>query len=122
MECPKCGSTVTILYTDELLCDACGNDILIDYCVCDECGFSFRSQNNKFLDENMIEDVSLLDKFDELLSEAVDDYEPVSVDESMLDQLRACIRCGSLKAYEESPGVFRCPECDFSWEILKDNE
>jgi len=123
MNCPKCDSEITILHSDPIECVDCGATMNIEYCICPECNYAFRTINNEFLDEIEMS----ADSFDEViedLEELLEDtYETVVASESnmgsMLDLIHPCPKCGeTITTYDEDACEYECLDCGFRWEIL----
>jgi len=123
MECPKCEAEIIILHEDPIECVDCGATMNIQYCICPECNYSFRMNNNEFLDEIQMD----ADSFDEVIEDLeellLDEYETNWDDEpnagSMLDLIHPCVKCGeTMTAYDEKTGEYECLDCGFRWEIL----
>ncbi len=112
MECPNCKKDGAIqVHTDPIQCTDCCSTMEIGYCVCTECEYTFRTNNDEFMDG-----VSIDDALDDLLK---------SMEESMMKEeeysmsalLHNCIKCNSLQV-SKSKNKYSCAACDFSWEIL----
>lgn len=116
MECPNCGKdSVAIVHEDPILCTKCGSTMIIKYCVCTECNYTFRLNNNMLLDGGVVE----YEMIDEALEEIIDAMDrEMEEDESLLDLIHPCVRCGSPTAYRISETEYMCPECGMEWEIL----
>jgi len=126
MLCPNCKrNSGGVMYKDVITCNKCGEHIVIDYCSCHMCGYTWRLNNGEFLDGNMINEEGLdqmLEEISTLIDEEFDDdVEYVikkSKDNSMSGMIHKCIRCGET-AYPTGDYSFKCSSCGFEWEILK---
>jgi ribosomal protein L37E len=126
MECPNCKkNSGGVMYKDVITCDKCGEHLVIDYCTCHVCGYTWRLNNGVFIDGNLIDEEAIgqmLDELDILIdselkntAEAV--FENVGSVKRMSDILHKCIRCGE-PAYRTSECNFKCSLCGFEWEML----
>lgn len=126
MLCPNCKKdSGGIMYKDVITCGKCGEHIVIDYCSCHMCGYTWRLNNGEFLDGNMIDEEGLdqmLEEIGTLIDEQLDDdveyIVKKSESNSMSDMIHKCIRCGEF-AYPIGDYNFKCSSCGFEWEILK---
>jgi len=110
MNCSECKSNNTFLVVDDHIpCGECGKLLTISYWLCLECGYSFRTDGDKYID-GFILDSNMTDDIMRMISDQIN---------SMSDLLTACIKCGSLKV-SKFENEYSCPECGFSWEIIKD--
>jgi len=58
--------------------------------------------------------ISNEDAFTDLMNSlVVEDVNSVS----MMDYVDRCIKCNKI-CYEQSKNVYKCPDCDFEWEVL----
>ena len=114
MDCPKCKSVKSfLLVEDKIICHDCSNEITIGYWVCNECGYSFRTNDGEFMD-GAVFDVEILED----LTSSLEEFEEVSEISSMSDLLNPCVKCGSLTSYKSGENEFTCSDCGFIWEIL----
>lgn len=115
MNCPECKSGESfLLVEDRIPCNKCGEDIIVGYWMCNDCGYSFRTNNGEFMD-GAVFDVEVLDDLAASLEELDEVYEntgPIS------DLLKPCVKCGSLKSYKSGKDEYTCIDCGFVWEIL----
>jgi len=126
MLCPNCKKdSGGIMYKDVITCGKCGEHIVIDYCSCHMCGYTWRLNNGEFLDGNMIDEQGMdqmLEEIKTLIDEEFDDDVEYIVKKpegnNMSDMIHKCIRCGEL-AYPIGEDAFKCSSCGFEWEILK---
>jgi len=144
MECPGCKKDLGIcMYKDKVICNDCGKEIVISYNACRGCGFTWRDNNGRFMDGNVIDEESIsevlggldeiiksqpllndenvppeamlhLDKEIEAMFESVADER---TEKSMLGMIHRCIKCGEI-AIPIDKFNYKCPFCDFEWEIL----
>ena len=138
MECYSCKKDLGIcMYKDKVICNDCGKEIVISYNACRECGFTWRDNNGKFMDGDVIDGEGLnevldgldaiiesqnvppevmphLDKEIEAMFESVADER---TEKSMSNMIHKCIRCGEI-AIPSDEFNYKCPFCDFEWEIL----
>jgi len=115
MECPNCSSKdVDVVHGDSFVCYDCGSSIQIDYGVCNNCNFTFRSNNGRLVDGSIINESDIEDFVAEMMEEMDEFYreEP----ESMSEFIHKCLKCGSM-AYKNGD-VYKCSICSFKWEIL----
>ena len=132
MKCPNCKrDSGGIMYKDVITCNKCGEHLVIDYCSCHMCGYTWRLNNGEFLDGNMINEEGLeqmLEEIGTLIDEKFDDDVKHVIEKpegknysNMSDMIHKCIRCGEL-AYPIGDCDFKCSSCGFEWEILKGEE
>jgi len=144
MECPKCKKDLGIcMYKDKIICNDCGKEIFISYNACRGCSFTWRDNNGRFMDGGVIEEGSINEVFDGLDMivkgpSLLDDedapqevvrcsdeeieaiFESVADERtrrSMLGMIHKCIKCGEI-AVPTDEFNYKCPFCDFEWEIL----
>jgi DNA-directed RNA polymerase subunit RPC12/RpoP len=111
MECPKCKSEVNVLFDDGIKCPECNELIVVDYCSCPSCHYTFRAIEGHFIDELELD----RERVDEAMGCIL---ELMGEDSSMVDLLNPCVRCGSPKTtHNEDYTEFKCLECDFEWGI-----
>jgi len=124
MRCVHCdkdtGGTILV---ESLPCKHCGGEIRIEYNVCKECGMAWKTvdgeliENTTFFDmglEEMFDDDEFFQEFDMILN--MDQREIKS--SSMLDYVHKCFRCQAV-CHESAPGRWECPDCGFTWEVIK---
>ncbi len=120
MKCPECKKEgVIIAVLDHLECKDCGSDVNIQYCFCPLCGYSFRTNNDEFLDGENV-DFESLQAVDDMLNDFVASMEEEpSSPSKLVDLLHKCIRCDCPSAYKKNGYTYACPECGFEWEMLQ---
>lgn len=128
MICPKCEAEIFVLHEDPIECTDCGATMNIQYCVCPKCHYSFRLNNNEFLDEMQVDMDSMegvMEDMEELLDELEDGDSTVEMAwagpylGNMSDLMKPCVRCGSfITVYDEKSNEYECLDCGFKWEIL----
>lgn len=130
MECPNCKeNSGGIMYKDVITCSKCGEHIVVDYCSCHICGYTWRLNNGEFLDGNVVDEEGLeqmLEEIGTLIDEELGDEYAIEKpkdreDLIMSDMIHKCIRCGEI-AYPVGDYDFRCSSCGFEWEVLKGEE
>jgi predicted nucleic acid-binding Zn-ribbon protein len=121
--CIECGSSYVDQYYEEVVpCSHCGENTVIDYFACSECGIMWKEVDGIVIDNSKSAMKELDEFFDtDVFSEAVEffDEELLKLDKpkSMQDLVHKCIKCNTV-AYEVKPGKFHCPDCGFEWEIF----
>ncbi len=116
MKCPECKQDEAyIMHEDPIQCADCACIMDIGYCVCTECGYTFRTNNGKFMDG-----VSIDDALDEVLAGLKESQGEMCglLNVSMMDLIHNCIKCGEPAGYEKNSHVYGCGVCGFEWEIL----
>jgi len=121
-KCPSCGNnTGVVMHFEEIPC-TCGRSVKMEYIVC-ECGYSWRSADDKFLDGCIIN----VENVEELINEVEEFFEDQGVFNnmqqggSMEELIHRCLRCGEV-VVQVNPTTFECPICGFSWEMGEFNE
>ena len=140
MECPSCKEDLGIcMYKDKVICNDCGKEIVISYNACRGCHFTWRDNNGRFMDGDVIDEEGInevldgldiivkgpsLDDVDvppEILDNEIEAmFESVAderTEKSMLNMIHKCIKCGEI-AVPIDKFNYKCPFCDFEWEIL----
>ena len=115
MKCFSCETEGNIVQFSEekFPCSDCDSEIVIGYDACSNCGFAWKTCNGVVLEDSMLDlDDIIPEKIDEFFSE-----EEVSSEGSMEDCIDRCLQCNSV-CYKESEDVYKCPSCDFEWEIV----
>jgi len=120
-----------IMYKDVITCSKCGEHIVVDYCSCHICGYTWRLNNGEFLDGNMVDEEGLeqmLEEIGTLMEEEFGEDAEYVVKRSenksylnMSDMIHKCIKCGEI-AYLIGDYDFKCSSCGFEWEVLKGEE
>lgn len=123
MDCPNCeDAEIITLHTDVIECNDCGAIINVDYCVCPNCQYSFRTNNGEFLDEmHMTTDAldEVVEDLEELLTGGEMSWDVDTNIGSMLDLLHPCVKCGeTMTAYDPKTFEYECLGCGFKWGIL----
>ena len=120
MECPNCNSeNVDVVHGDSFICYDCGSTVQINYGVCNKCNFTFRTNNDHYVDGSIVNEADLADFVEEIMEEMAEEMDRLYADEepeSMSDLIHKCIKCGAT-AYRKG-NTYACSECDFEWEIL----
>ena len=121
MNCPECNNSDTVmLHEDPIECADCGSTMNIEYWVCNQCNYSFRTINGKFLDGNLITAESIGEAIEELMEVMDEDGEGESHVGSMLDLITPCVKCGeAMTVYDPEASEYECLICGFKWEILR---
>jgi len=141
MECPSCKEDLGIcMYKDKVICNDCGKEIVISYNACRGCRFTWRDNNGKFMDGDVIDGEGLSDVLDglDIIIEgpSLEDVPPEAMlhldkeieamcesvadertEKSMFGMIHKCIRCGEI-AIPSDEFNYKCPFCGFEWEIL----
>jgi len=132
MECPHCKeNSGGVMYEDKIICDNCGEYLVIEYCACHVCGYTWRLNNGKFMDGDLINEESVNQMLEELEALIKNEFSNDDVEvetyygntkrnddfRTMSDMIHKCIRCGKI-AYPISNHEFKCSLCGFEWEIL----
>lgn len=142
MECPNCKEDLGIcMYKDVIVCNDCGKEVIISYNACRGCSFTWRDNNGRFMDGDVIDEESISEVFDgldavinsqqsllddvdvppEMLENEIEaTFESVADERtkrSMFGMIHRCIRCGEL-AVPIDEFNYKCPFCDFEWGIL----
>ena len=140
MICLNCNSTNSkIMYSESYPCSHCGGDLVVEYCMCIDCGTIWRAIDGAISTESVVnaddlmniltpfnqfmnvqqgelspEDQKMLDNIEkELNKHATEDGQATT----MSDMLHKCLKCESV-VHEAKPGYFECDECGFSWEVV----
>ncbi len=118
MECTNCGNEVEEFFSEEIECHSCHDLIVIGYYHCKECNTTWKAQDEvpifsvNFNDAGFPEDVlELFDKVEEEMTK-------LEESNSMSELVHKCIGCHAI-CYEVADGTYKCPECDFEWEVIK---
>jgi predicted RNA-binding Zn-ribbon protein involved in translation (DUF1610 family) len=140
MPCISCGSDdIQVFYSEAYPCGHCGEDLIIDYAACMNCGVLWRAVNGNIIENSIVHSSDLmnfmnpltgigevdLDNLNEEDKEFVDKiqaellkHEKISSGEAnMSDMIHRCLRCNAITP-EDPPGFYNCSECGFSWEVL----
>lgn len=127
MKCIYCGddNSVTIL-VETLPCKHCGGEIRIEYNICKECGLAWKSVDGEIVENTTFFDLGLDDIFDD--DELIKGFDiPFNMDQCeikssyMSDYIHKCVRCQAT-CFESEKDRWECPECGFSWEVIKTGE
>lgn len=135
MSCIKCNDESESMFFSESYECKCGEMNIISYHVCPNCGWMWREVNGKLSEGSEVH----MDRLKEF-SEAFYNEQILKEDEqaifdnlqeeinrmarvdsgnasSMSDYVHRCLRCREV-AYEAQPGIFKCTNCGFEWEVV----
>jgi len=143
MICFKCnGGNEAAFFQEKFPCHHCEEDNVIEYNICPDCGWMWRSINGKPTDDSQMHAQDLNDfaslmfndgneafNHDDLTPEEQAIMENISEhlvkvekmdrgEASMADYVHKCLHCGST-AVDVNGGVYKCTDCDFEWEVVK---
>jgi hypothetical protein len=118
MDCCVCNSNNTIVLSKEdFSCKHCGECTDVIYGACNDCGAVWKSVDG-YVVECMSHEMSAED-LDRMVGDGVVvqvvDLEPR--ENTMSNMIHHCVRCEAI-AYEIGHGLYKCPECDFEWEVI----
>jgi uncharacterized Zn ribbon protein len=137
MICFKCNcGRDAAFFREEFPCDHCEELNLLEYNICPECGWMWRSVNGKPLEDSQLnikdlgdfasvvlgqgnemteEEINIMENINEQLERIakIDDGEA-----TMSDYINKCLRCNST-AVDVLDGQYKCTDCGFEWEIVK---
>jgi len=121
MRCINCDNDDIVVVLMEIFpCKHCNGEIEIKYVICGDCGVGWKTVDDEILSGTTFFDVGLGDIFGD--DEDGFDMAPVidhNKDKShMGDYVHRCLRCQTL-AYEVEENSYKCPSCNFEWEIIK---
>jgi uncharacterized Zn ribbon protein len=137
MECFKCDSTKDAAFFKESFpCGHCDEENLMEYNMCPDCGWMWRSVNGIAFEESQMhiqdmgdfaglmmgeapelteDDQAILDN----VSEHIERVQKIDSGEaSMADYVHKCLHCNST-AVDVNDGRYICTDCTFEWEIVK---
>jgi len=130
MKCIYCDDDngVTIL-VESLPCKHCGEEIRIEYNICKVCGLAWKTvdgeaveNNATFFDMGLDEIFSDDELFGEFNFNIPFDVEQHGVKSSyMSDYIHKCLKCQTA-CFESEENRWECPECGFTWEVIKTGE
>lgn len=119
MNCPECNrDKITIIHTDPIPCNDCKSTVKIDYCLCRSCDYTFRANNGKPMDGELI-NYELMDEAFEDIFTALDAEMAEEDAIKMSDLLYNCVSCNDPSAYRTDEFCYACPACGYEWEILR---
>ena len=131
MRCINCdGEDFNTFIVETYPCTKCGGGINVEYSICKECRFVFKSVDGKVItgalllpedmDEQMFSDEGIKEMF-KFLDDAdmclnIDNLNDVEKS-FMEDYIHRCLKCNTV-CYEIGEGNFTCPKCSFEWEVV----
>jgi len=137
MVCFKCDSgQEAAFFKEEFPCAHCDGTNLVEYNICPDCGWMWRSVNGSVVDDSQMsaadlgdfaglmlgthpemteEELAIMDNINEHLLK-VDKMD--SGEATMSDYVHRCLQCNST-AVDVDDGKYTCTDCDFEWEIVK---
>lgn len=137
MICFNCDSEKEAAFHAETFpCCHCDEDNVLEYNLCPDCGWMWRSMNGQPLEDSQlhINDMSdfanlLSGEMPEMTEEEAKLFENINEhmdrvikmetgEASMSDYVHKCLQCNST-AVDVSDGNYKCTDCDFEWEIIK---
>lgn len=143
MICPKCsGENTEMFMAEPVECAHCEKITYIEFYRCEECEIVFKAIGDKVMEDSVMDmptemlgalndivsamfggEAAMMDEdeFRKVIEEMGDDLEvkeiKVGKTGGMNDFIHKCLNCNEA-AYEESEGVYICPQCGFSWEVV----
>ena len=123
MICVNCELDSDTVFSTELYPCACGDNVIVEYNACKQCGTVWKSVNGDPMDNGSIHMSKLFGDdgavFMDLLSEleGVIGTGDVGTATTMEECLDRCVECNAI-SYEIMPGLFKCPECKVEWEVI----
>jgi hypothetical protein len=137
MICINCQSgDYKVIYTERYPCSHCEGELVIEYCMCEQCGLLWRGADGVVIEGSAThtEDVlNILDPMSQLGNSSPEDLSEEDREfldkiekelkrtgevETMADMVHRCLHCNSL-AHEVRPGYYECENCDFSWGVVR---
>lgn len=137
MNCFKCENGKESAFFSEVLpCMHCEEENLLEYNICPDCGWMWRSINGQPMEDSQIniqdlgdfaglmmgdlpemteEEVAIMENITEHLSK-IDKMERGEA--SMSDYVHKCLQCEST-AVDVDDGKYTCIDCGFEWEVVK---
>lgn len=123
MKCISCdGDNIIVVLMEIFPCKHCNGEIEIKYVVCEDCGMGWKTVDDEILSGTTFFDMGLGDIFENDEDETTLSMAPV-IDHNenksyMGDYIHKCLRCQAW-AYEAEENLYKCPSCDFEWEVIK---
>lgn len=142
MNCFKCGYDQDVAFLKETFpCSHCNEENVIEFNICPECGWMWRSINKVPSEDSQVHMKDLND-FANILAEVVElpntmdlsEEEQCIVDKlnehidkidkidrgeaSMADYIHKCIKCEST-AVDVNNEFYKCTDCGFEWEVVR---
>ena len=137
MICFKCDSKQeAAFFQEEFPSSHCDGKNLVEYNICPDCGWMWRSVNGVVFDDSQMnvgdlgdfaglimgthpdmteEELAMMDNINEHLLK-IDKMD--SGQASMSDYVHKCLECNST-AVDVNDGQYKCTDCGFEWEIVK---
>jgi len=137
MNCFKCeNGPESAFFVEEFPCGHCDEPNLLEYNVCPECGWMWRSVNGQPLEDSQVhiqdlgdfaglmtgnqpemteEETAMLENISEHLSK-IDKM--ATGEATMSDYVHKCLECQST-AVDVNDGKYKCTDCGFEWEIVR---
>ena len=122
MNCPECNNSNTWkMHEDRISCTDCESRIVLEYHVCGDCNYTFRTNNGKYIDGSFPMDIEKIveELLDDINSIAPTYKEASKSSENMSDNLYNCIKCGQALIFDPDIVEYNCPHCGFEWEIIE---
>lgn len=122
MECINCKSdTALTVLVETFPCKHCNSEINMEYNVCKECGFAWKTMDGELFSGTAFFDASLGNLFGdeeeiERLFNMITDTD--GYDECMQDHVHKCLKCHAI-AYKVDENLYKCSGCGFEWEIIR---
>lgn len=143
MICFKCeGGKEAVFFQEKFPCAHCEEENLVEYNICPDCGWMWRSINGVPSDDSQMHAQDLgafaglmfnegnemfnhddLTPEEQAIMENINEH-MVKVDKiatgaaSMSDYIHKCLKCQST-AVDVTDGVYTCKDCDCEWEVIK---
>jgi len=143
MICFKCEKgSESAFYQEKFPCCDCGGENVIEYNICPDCGWMWRSINGEPSDDSQMHAQDLGDfaglMFDEgnkmfthddltaeekAIMDNINDHlvkvdKIATGDASMSDYIHKCLECQST-AVDVNDGKYTCRDCNFEWEVVR---
>lgn len=141
MICFKCdGGRESAFLKEEVPCMHCDGINFVEYNLCPDCGWLWRSINGEPIEEgqahlndlgdfaSMFADPDMLEMMPEeqaILDSIQDELKRMERVEkgeiTMSDMIHRCLHCNAV-AHEIKRGLFKCSDCGFEWEVIRFDE
>lgn len=127
MKCVHCNEdTGAVILVESIPCKHCNGEIRIEYNVCKSCGMAWKTVDGELVENTTFFDIGLDEIFseDEMSQEfdMVLNWDQREIQSSyMVDYIHKCLKCQTA-CFEAEKNRWECPDCGFTWEVIKTGE
>lgn len=117
MQCLVCEDGESIIMSEDSIPCKCGDIIIIEYHLCEECGAIWKMANGELIEDSLLSAENMDDMLTDMGSFIEKNFNDDANFTTLGGYIHKCLDCGII-AYEMDEGVYKCPGCGFEWEVI----